>query len=249
MLGCGLFGDVWVPDPPNAFGLGKSHGDVEIAADRIVVADPHSPILIAPPTPAGRLAGVVNRATTIELLPKPDVESRGLPLPGAPHGISTVIVFEKPGQLMEPVVGGGEPPPLLVPACTTLFESDPFAPLTVYVNVNGLDEAFDGIESVQLVDDVAETDLPPLTAEFAPQFVVTLTVPPDAGSDVGLTAIEQEAPPVLGDVQLTVMLPEPSADAANDVLVQVSVAAWTGIGTMVKPLDATAAASTRLMMR
>ena len=249
MLGCGLFGDVWVPDPPNAFGLGKSHGDVEIAADRIVVADPHSPILIAPPTPAGRLAGVVNRATTIELLPKPDVESRGLPLPGAPHGISTVIVFEKPGQLMEPVVGGGEPPPLLVPACTTLFESDPFAPLTVYVNVNGLDEAFDGIESVQLVDDVAETDLPPLTEEFAPQFVVTFTVPPDAGSDVGLTAIEQELPLVLGDEQLTVMLPAPSADAVKDELVQVSVVAWTGIGTMAKPLDATAAASTRLMMR
>jgi hypothetical protein len=109
--------------------LGKLQGDVEIATERIVVADDHSPILIAPPTPAGKLAGVVNRATTIELLLKPDVESRGLPLPGAPHGISTVIVFEKPGQLIAPV-GGGEPPPP-VPACTTLLESDPLAPLTV----------------------------------------------------------------------------------------------------------------------
>jgi hypothetical protein len=66
------------------------------------------------------VAGVVNRATTIELLLKPDVETREFWLPGAPHGISTVIVFDQPGQLMEPV-GGGEPPPVLAPACTTLF--------------------------------------------------------------------------------------------------------------------------------
>jgi hypothetical protein len=117
------------------------------------------------------------------------------------------------------------------------------------VNVNELDDPFAGIESVQVVDDVAETDLPPLTAEFAPQFVETLTVPPDAGSDVGLTLIEHEPPLVVGDVQLTVMLPPPSADAENDELVHVSVAAWTGMGAMAKPPDATVAASTRLMVR
>jgi hypothetical protein len=44
-------------------------------------------------------------------------------------------------------------------------------------------------------------------------------------------------------------LPEPSADAVNDVLVHVSVAACTGIGATMNPPVATAAASTRLMLR
>ena len=137
-------------------------------------------------------------------------------------------------------------PPL--PDWTTLFELDPLSPLTVYVNVTELDDVFAGIVSVHVFDEPV-TDLPPVTDVFAPQLVETLTVPPEAGNDVGLTLIEQEPVVVPGDVQLTVMLPELSADAVNDVLVQVSVAAWTGIGARMKPLEATAAASARLMVR
>jgi len=117
------------------------------------------------------------------------------------------------------------------------------------VNVCDVDELFAPIVSLQPAW-VAVTDLPPVTDGVVQPLEEMLTVPPDAGSDVGLTLIVQEAPPpVLGDVQLTVMLPEPSADAVNVELVHVSVAACTGIGATMNPPVATAAASTRLMLR
>jgi hypothetical protein len=62
-------------------------------------------------------------------------------------------------------------------------------------------------------------------------------------------AVNEQLAPVLGDVQLTTMLPEPSEPAVNVELVQVSEAANVGIGATANPVEATAAASTRLMLR
>ena len=57
------------------------------------------------------------------------------------------------------------------------------------MNVCDVEDVFAGITSVHVVVDVCVTDLPPLTDEVSPQLVETLTLPPDAGSDVGLTLI------------------------------------------------------------
>src|SRR5436190_20597167 len=102
--------------------------------------------------------------------------------------------------------------------------------------------------SVQLLLPFAATDLPPASDVLAPQLLDTLTLPPAAGSTVGLTAIEQVPAVVPACVQLTLMLPLPSDVAVNDALVQDSVAAVVGTGTA-NPAEATAAASTRLRVR
>src|SRR4051812_44023362 len=102
--------------------------------------------------------------------------------------------------------------------------------------------------SVQLLAPLWATALPPATDVFEPQLVETLTLPPAAGRTPGLTEIEQLPVFVPACVQLTLMLPLPSDDAVNDALVQESVALMVGTGTA-NPADATAAASTRLMVR
>jgi hypothetical protein len=76
-----------------------------------------------------------------------------------------------------------------------------------------------------------------------------VTVPPLAGSTDGLAKIEHVPPPVVPAwVQLTLMFPLPSDVAVNDAAVQERLAPIVGTGTA-NPVEATAAASTRLMER
>src|SRR5690349_19678219 len=100
--------------------------------------------------------------------------------------------------------------------------------------------------SVQLFVPVAVTALPPDTEAFAPQLVVTVTLPPAAVSTVGLTEIEHVPVVVPACVQLTLMFPLLSATAVKLPAVQDRLAPIDGSGTA-NPVDATAAASTRLM--
>src|SRR6185312_11656618 len=89
-----------------------------------------------------------------------------------------------------------------------------------------------------------------VTDVLEPQFVVIVTVPPDDGTVEGLTLTEQlDGGGDPACVQLTVMLPEPSAVAVNDDDVQTSCVANAGRGATKNPPEATAAASTRLMLR
>ena len=120
----------------------------------------------------------------------------------------------------------------------------------MYVYVSEADPLFGGIVSVQVVVDDWETDLPPVTDGVVQPLAEMVNVPPDAGRDVGLTLIVQALPPPgMNCVQLTVTLPEVSDEVENVPLVQVSVAACACIGTTRNPLEATAAASARLMLR
>jgi len=108
---------------------------------------------------------------------------------------------------------------------------------------------FAPIVSVQLFVLFCETALPPDSDVFAPQLVDTVTVPPLAGNTDGLAEIEHVPPLVVpACVQLTLMLPLPSDVAVNDAAVQERLAPMVGTGTA-NPADATAAASTRLMVR
>jgi hypothetical protein len=95
---------------------------------------------------------------------------------------------------------------------------------------------------------LCDSAFPPDSDAFAPQLVETVTLPPEAGSAVGDTEIEHVPVVVPGDVHVTLMLPFPSATAWKLELVQASDAANVGTGTA-KPAEATAAASTRLMVR
>jgi hypothetical protein len=81
-----------------------------------------------------------------------------------------------------------------------------------------------------------------------PQFADTLTLPPAAGRTPGLTEIVHVPVVVPGCEHETLMLPLPSAVAVNVALVQEIEPAIVGTGTA-NPADATAAASTRLMVR
>ena len=143
--------------------------------------------------------------------------------------------------------GGG----LFVPAAAsvTVTVSAPLAPCTVYVYETLLLPVLAGIDSEKVLPLVATWLLFFAHEVTEPQFAaVSVTLPPEAGSDVG-EAVSEHATVLPGAVQLTTILPALSAVAVNVVLVHVSDAADAGIGATANPVEATAAASTRLMVR
>src|SRR4029078_3568455 len=105
---------VVVASLPKGFGFEKSQGVRDKAAVRWCFWSTYSAAAIDAYTFAAVVAGVVNRATTMSLLPNPLVMTRTPPLPGKPQGRSTTIVSANPEQVIGPP-GGGDAPP--VPAC------------------------------------------------------------------------------------------------------------------------------------
>jgi hypothetical protein len=108
-------------------------------------------------------------------------------------------------------LGGGDTP---VPACVTVTEFDPFAPFTVYTYCRLDDDVLAGNESCQLVLLPPDADLPPFQEFTVPQFAVSVTVPPAAGSEVGDADTEHEVVPV---EQSIVMLPALSTTGAEQL--------------------------------
>jgi hypothetical protein len=89
--------------------------------------------------------------------------------------------------------------------------------------------------------------LPPVHEETVPQLADSATLPPVAGTDVGLAESVHVVDPDPGSLQLTMMFP-PEALAVKLELVHVSCAPNAGMGTANAARGA-AAASTRLTSR
>jgi hypothetical protein len=165
-------------------------------------------------------------------------------VPGAPQLRSSTIVLSNPAHEIAPPLGGGLVEPC--PAWLTNAVFEPASPETVYEYVTVVDSPFDGIVSTQLFVPLCDSALPPDSDVFAPQLVDTETLPPEAGNEVGETLIEQLAVPPPASTQFTMMVPFEPGLAVK--LLQASVALNVGTGTA-NPVEATAAASTRLMER
>ena len=225
----------------------KVQGVAESDAEREVGWLPHSPDEIDAVV-LDVTAGVVNRPTTIAPLPNPVETTRGAPEEAQFR--SRTIVFEAPAQAMLPPGGGGGGAVEPGAVSLTVTEALPPSPLTVYVYWAVDVPVFGGIVSVQLVVVWPTGDPAFVHDEIVPQLLdVNRTDPPDADNNIGeALSVHDVLEP--GDVQETTMFPLPSAVALKLALVHESDAPTAiGAGTVVRPADATAAASTRLIVR
>ncbi|HET9751288.1 MAG TPA: hypothetical protein VFS06_18495 [Casimicrobiaceae bacterium] len=138
-----------------------------------------------------------------------------------------------------------------MPVCTIEARAVPFPPVTAYVYVELLADVVAGIESVHVVDPAEPPAMPFFVhPDTVPQFEVSVTLPPLAGSVVGdAESVQFDGCEV--ELQETVRFPWPSLLAVNDaqlLSVKENVAACAGtVGSA--HAAATAAASTRLVRR